>query len=65
MLKHSNYDKIKILYELSKTAWFIEKHAKPDAQNSGDLKSYDLFEKCAIDLSKHIDAIYNELYTQK
>ena len=61
MLDHITYDKIRLLHDLSRIVWFIEKHAKADAQNAGDTKCYDLFEKCAIDLSKHIQILHNDL----
>jgi len=61
MLDHCTYDKIRLLHDLSRIVWFIEKHAKADAQKIGDMKCHDIFEKCAIDISKYIEVIHNEL----
>jgi hypothetical protein len=54
MLDHSSYDKIKLLHELSSIVWFIEKHAKLDAKNSGDMECHDFFEQLAEDLEEYI-----------
>lgn len=55
MLEPCTYDKIKLLHELCSIVRFIEKHAKNDAKNSGQLECYELFEKLAQDLEKHIE----------
>lgn len=54
MLDHCTYDKVKLLHEISKIVWFIEKHAKQDAKNANDMECHDLFEKLAQDLEKYI-----------
>lgn len=61
MLSHCTYDKVKIIYELSKMLWFIEKHAKQDAKNEQDSTCYDNFEKLAQDLEKHIAQFKKDL----
>ena len=61
MLDHCTYDKVKLLHDLSKTVWFIEKHAKQNAKNANDVKCHDLFEKLAQDIEKYIDSIQEML----
>lgn len=61
MLSHCTYDKVKVLYELSKMLWFIEKHAKQDAKNEKDAQCFDNFEKLAQDLEKHISQLKQDL----
>ena len=61
MLKHCTYDKIKLLNELSSMLWFIEKHAKQDAKDAGDISCHELLEKLAHDLNTHIDALHKSL----
>ena len=57
MLDHCMYDKVKLLHELSKIVWFIEKHAKQNAKNANDMKCHDTFEKLAQDLEKYINQL--------
>lgn len=57
MLDHASYDKAKLIHELSAIVWFIENHAKKDAQAKGDIKCHDLFELIAEDIEKHLPAL--------
>lgn len=61
MLDHCTYDKIKLLHELSKLTWFVEKHGKRDAQAAGDSACFDMFEELAIDLQKHVEKLEKTL----
>ncbi len=61
MLDHCTYDKVKLVYELSKIVWFIEKHAKQNAKNAGDMKCHDVFEKLAQDIEKYINQLQEML----
>ena len=61
MLNHCMYDKVKLLHQLSSIVWFIEKHAKEDAKNAGDMKCHDTFEKIAQDLEKHAHQLQDML----
>ena len=61
MLDNAHYNKVKILHELSKTAWFIKECAKRDAKEAGHtecLKQYEALEK---DLGAHIDKLHESL----
>lgn len=59
MLDKVTYDKIKIIYELSKVCWFIEKHAKNDAKSTGDQELLASLTALQNDLEKHIEKIQN------
>jgi hypothetical protein len=61
MLKHQDYDKVKVLYELSKLLWFIKKHGEPDT-NTVDTQAYELFENLGKDLDKYIEQLRKMLY---
>lgn len=43
LLDNCFYDKVKILHELSALAWFVEHHAKTDAQNKNNKECLELF----------------------
>jgi len=55
MLKDCKYNNVKILHEISCLAWFIDKHAKIQAQNAGDKECEQLLENLYNELKKHID----------
>ncbi len=55
MLKDCKYNNVKILHEISCLAWFIDKHAKAQAQNASDKECEQLLEALYNDLKKHID----------
>ena len=57
LLHNTKYNKIKILHELSCLAWFIDKHAKPEAKNADDKDCEQLLENLYNDLKKYIDQI--------
>lgn len=57
MLKHAKYDKIKLLHELSCLLWFIEQHAKSDAQNDNDKEFHAYLEKLSKDLNSYIEEL--------
>ncbi len=55
MLENNYYDNVKLLYELSKLCWFIEKHAKPEAQQAGDPADLEKLQQLQDDLHKYIE----------
>lgn len=57
MLDNSSYNKIKLMHEVSKIIWFIDKHAILDAQNAGDRQSIDQLIGLRKDLEKHLEKI--------
>lgn len=54
MLDHCTYDKVKLLHEISSLVWFIEQHAKNDAQSAKDAACQELLTKLVQDLEKYI-----------
>lgn len=54
MEKHCNYDKIKLLYQLSAMSHFLYKHAIPDAKNEGHPLCAAEYEELRKDIIKHI-----------
>lgn len=56
MLDNSTYNKVKLVYEISKLVWFIDKHALIDANDAGDKEWMDTL----IGLRKQL-----EIYIEK
>ena len=54
MLDDCKYNKIKLLHELSCMAWFLEKHAVPNAQVSDEKEYVEIFKALKNNLDKHI-----------
>jgi hypothetical protein len=54
MLSNCNYDKIKLLNDLSKAKWFIENHAKQDAEEEGHGLCVRMYEEIEEDLENSI-----------
>ncbi len=61
MFKDSTYDKIKILHELSKMAWFIKQHCKSDETQSEKASCYEVYEDLQVDLEKYIKLLKEAL----
>lgn len=57
MLDNFTYDKVKLIYQLSKIIWFIEKHSLIDANNTGDKESLELIASLKKDLEKYLEKI--------
>lgn len=57
------YDKIKLLTELSKLAWFLEKHALQDAKSADDKKSLEELTAIYRDIEKHIGQLQKSVCT--
>jgi len=57
MLSNCNYDKIKLLYKVSKTIGFIEKHAIKDAEKDNHPKCAEIYRELQKDLEKHLDKL--------
>ena len=56
-LNNCQYDKIKLLYKLSSTLWFISKHAQSDAHKQNDAAFDELLKSLQRDLEKHVTAL--------
>jgi len=54
LLDNCKYDKVKILHEISSIAWYLEKHAKENADQASDKDCYKIYDNMLHDLEKHI-----------
>jgi len=61
LLDDCKYDKVKILHEISSIAWYLEKHAKENAEKAGDKKCYEIYDNMLSDLEKHIQVLKETL----
>jgi hypothetical protein len=57
VLKHCEYDTIKLIHELSSLLWFIEQHAKHDAENADHDECYEVFHEISQSLENHIEKL--------
>ena len=60
MLKDCRYDKIKLIYKMSKLAWFIDKHARENAKKENNDACHTACQGLLKDLERHIK-IFNDL----
>lgn len=60
MLSNCRYNKVKVLHDMSKLLWFIEKHGLDNANKEQDASCVVLFEKLKKDLEKYIDLLNRE-----
>jgi len=58
MLDDCQYDKIKVLQELSSIAWFIEKHAKENAKQAGDQECALILDQIKRDIDGNIAKLH-------
>ncbi len=52
-----NYSKVKLLHDLSRIAWYLDKHAKKDANTSGHVLCQKVCEELQADLDKHMEKL--------
>jgi mevalonate pyrophosphate decarboxylase len=57
MLDNCNYNKIRLLHDLSKIVWYLEKHAKQDAEESGHKLCSAVYDELQKDLEKHAEKL--------
>ncbi|MFC1842424.1 hypothetical protein ACFLYU_02085 [Candidatus Dependentiae bacterium] len=57
MLDNCKYDKVKLLHEMSSIAWFLEKHAKENANKADDKECFTIYQNMLQDLEKHIQVL--------
>ena len=57
MLDNSTYDKVKLIYKLSRMIWFIDKHALVDSTNAGDKECMSNLVNLKKDLEKHLEKL--------
>lgn len=61
VLDNCSYNKVKLIHELSRIAWFLEKHAIKDAQDAGDLQCKESLVALHRDLLKHIEKLQKNM----
>ncbi len=61
ILDNASYNKVKLVYELSKVCWFIEKHAIKDAQDAGDTECAEMLLLAQRDLQKYIERLQRQV----
>ena len=61
MLDNCSYDKIKLIGKLSCIAWFIENHAKADAQKDNDKECLQILEALQRDTEKYAELLKAKL----
>ena len=57
MLNNASYTYIRILHDLSKIVWFLEKHAKEDCKKAGHELSEPMLDEMREDLEKHMEKV--------
>lgn len=57
MLDNASYDKVKLVYKISRMIWFIDKHALIDANSAGDREYIDMLIGLRKDLEKHLEKL--------
>jgi hypothetical protein len=63
ILDNGTYNKMKLLHELSRLTWFLEKHALDDAQAAGDQEFIVLLTKLQHDLTLHLEKLQSSACT--
>lgn len=61
MLDNSTYNKTKLIYEISKLVWFIDKHALVDANNAGDNEWMNTLIGLRKELEKQIEKFHKSV----
>ncbi len=61
MLEDCDYDKTKIVHELSSVSWFLKKHAIKDAKKQKHALCAKEYEALQKDLDKHIHALHKAI----
>ena len=57
VLENCNYNKVKLLHDLNRIIWHLEKHAKEDAKEGGHELCYAMCEELLQDLEKHTEKL--------
>ena len=57
MLNDCNYNKVRLLHDLSRINWYLKKHAKEDAKKHGHPLCLAMCEEMEKDMEKHIDKL--------
>ncbi len=57
MLNNCNYNKVRLLHDLSRITWYLDKHAKADAKKEGHELCHVMCEEMKHDLEKHMEKL--------
>ena len=57
MLDDCNYNKIRLLHDVSRIVWYLEHHAKKDAKESGHELCHAMCVELQADLEKHMEKL--------
>lgn len=57
MLNNCNYNKVRLLHDLSRIDWYLKKHAKEDAKKHGHELCIKMCEEIEADVEKHIEKL--------
>lgn len=57
MLENCNYNKVRLLHDLSRIIWYLKKHAKADAKKAGHEECHKICIELEKDLEKHVKTI--------
>ncbi|MCL4360855.1 hypothetical protein M1446_00695 [Candidatus Dependentiae bacterium] len=63
MLDNCSYNKVKLMAELSKITWFLEKHAIDDAKKAGDKEAESLLRELHKDTSNYLEKLQKQVCT--
>ena len=57
VLNDCNYNKVRLLHDLSRIVWYLEKHAKQDAKKEGHKLCHVVCDDIRKDLEKHMEKL--------
>lgn len=57
MLDNCNYNKLRLLHDLSRVVWYLEKHVQHDAKESGHELCGVMCQEMQQDLEKHMEKL--------
>jgi hypothetical protein len=57
VLDDCNYNKVRLMHDLSRIVWYLDKHAKADAKKSGHILCHAMCEELKKDLEKHMEKL--------
>lgn len=57
MLDNCNYNKVRLLHDLSRIVWYLENHAKKDSETAGHELCHGMCEDLQNDLEVHMEKL--------
>ena len=57
MLSDCNYNKVRLLTDLSRISGYLERHAKEDAKKAGHVLCANMCDEIKLDLDRHIEKL--------